>query len=106
MGEAKRKKARMAQGEFEEQWNDIWAGVAPREEETMETPDPPRASIDGLTIRRKTDSPRVEPRSDFRLMAATMFETFVAFVDAGFTESQALVIIGKMLAAAPAPEEE
>ncbi|MFB9926024.1 hypothetical protein ACFORO_12405 [Amycolatopsis halotolerans] len=42
-------------------------------------------------------SPRVEPRSDLRQAAAGLMEMFVALKDAGFTEHQALIIIGHMM---------
>lgn len=41
--------------------------------------------------------PRVEPRSDLRQAAAGLMEMFVALKDAGFTEHQALIIIGHTL---------
>lgn len=41
---------------------------------------------------------KVEPNADFRIAARTMFEMFTALVDEGFTEGQALVIVGQMIA--------
>ena len=42
-----------------------------------------------------------EPRADFRMAAASLHEVFVALVNEGFTEHQALSIIGVMLATSP-----
>lgn len=39
----------------------------------------------------------IEPRSDMRQAAAGLMEMFVSLKNAGFTEHQALVIIGHML---------
>lgn len=41
-------------------------------------------------------SPR-EPRADIRIGAAVLHETFVALLGAGFTEYQALAIVGQMV---------
>ena len=40
-----------------------------------------------------------EPSADLRQLAATLWQTFVALTSEGFSEAQALTIIGKMLAA-------
>lgn len=39
-----------------------------------------------------------EPRADLRQFAAGMREMFIALVNEGFTEQQALIIIGQVLA--------
>jgi len=36
---------------------------------------------------------KMEPRSDFRQAAAAAREVFVAMVDAGFTEAQAMQVV-------------
>ena len=41
-----------------------------------------------------------EPSADLRELASVMWQTFVALVREGFTEQQALVIIGHILASA------
>lgn len=41
----------------------------------------------------------IEPAADMRQMATTLYQTFVALVAEGFTEKQALTIIGQILAA-------
>jgi hypothetical protein len=41
-----------------------------------------------------------EPSSDLRQLASTLHQTFIALTNEGFTEQQALVIIGQILAAA------
>ena len=41
----------------------------------------------------------VEPSAELRQMAATFRQIFVALVAEGFTEKQALVMIGQILAA-------
>lgn len=43
--------------------------------------------------------PPTEPAADLRQMASFLWQTFVALRDEGFSESQALVLIGQMLAA-------
>lgn len=40
----------------------------------------------------------MEPRSDFRTAAATAREIFVAMVDAGFSEEQAMQVVLALLA--------
>lgn len=48
----------------------------------------------------------IEPNADARQFAAAMWQMFVALTKEGFTERQALVIIGQMLAAnAPGSED-
>lgn len=42
---------------------------------------------------------KTEPSADLRQLASTMRQTFVALTDEGFTEQQALQIIGALLAA-------
>lgn len=44
------------------------------------------------------DSP-IEPTADLRTMAAMLRQTFVALTQEGFSEQQALAIIGQILAA-------
>ena len=46
-----------------------------------------------------TDPIKHEPAADLREMAAALYGMFVALVDQGFTEQQALVIIGQVIAA-------
>jgi hypothetical protein len=41
----------------------------------------------------------IEPNADIRVFAKTMQQMFVALVQEGFTERQALIIIGQILAA-------
>lgn len=41
----------------------------------------------------------VEPASDLRVLASTVRQTYVALVQEGFTEREALTIIGQILAA-------
>jgi len=43
------------------------------------------------------DRPKVEPSAELRAAAASMYELFVAIVDAGFTEEQALALLSNML---------
>lgn len=43
---------------------------------------------------------RVEPSAEARQAAKDIHEMFVAFMDEGFTEDQALTILGQMMAAA------
>lgn len=38
----------------------------------------------------------IEPRADFRNAAAGLYEMFVSLTSAGFTEHQALVLLGNM----------
>lgn len=45
---------------------------------------------------------KVEPSADDRIAAKAMFAMFTALTDEGFTEEQALTIIGQMLAGAAA----
>lgn len=47
-----------------------------------------------------------EPSADIRQAASAMHEIFTALTDEGFTETQALVILGQMLAANQRPPEE
>jgi len=44
------------------------------------------------------NTPR-EPSSDLRQLASILHQTFVALVQEGFTEQQALVVIGQILSA-------
>lgn len=46
-----------------------------------------------------TDRPKVEPPAEIRQMATMQFQLFQAHVDAGFSESQALQILGVMISA-------
>lgn len=48
-------------------------------------------------------SPR-EPRADMRIGAAVLHETFVALMGAGFSEYQALAIVGQMVVAQQPPD--
>jgi hypothetical protein len=41
----------------------------------------------------------IEPAADLRQLANTLRQTFLALVQEGFTEQQALTIIGQILAA-------
>lgn len=41
----------------------------------------------------------VEPSADLRQMASILFQTFVALEAEGFTESQALALVGSLIAA-------
>lgn len=41
----------------------------------------------------------VEPSADLRDLAHALFETYTALVNQGFTEQQALTIVGQMLTA-------
>lgn len=43
---------------------------------------------------------RIEPSADQRTWAKTIFAMYVALVEEGFTEQQALVIVGQLLIAA------
>jgi len=43
---------------------------------------------------------QTEPAAELRQMAATLWQTFVALTSEGFSESQALALIGEMLASA------
>lgn len=45
-------------------------------------------------------APPTEPSADIRQLASQTRQMFVALVNEGFTERQALVIIGQMIAAA------
>jgi len=40
----------------------------------------------------------IEPAANLRQIAATLHQTFLAFVQEGFTEHQALVVLGQLLA--------
>ena len=40
-----------------------------------------------------------EPNADMRVLATTLWQMFVALTQEGFSEQQALVVIGQMLAA-------
>lgn len=42
---------------------------------------------------------RHEPSAELRQLAGTLYGMYVALVDQGFTEQQALIIIGQILAA-------
>lgn len=46
-----------------------------------------------------SDRPKTEPNAELRQLASVMWQTYVALIDEGFTEQQALTIIGQMLAA-------
>jgi hypothetical protein len=45
------------------------------------------------------DNTPTEPAADIRVFANFMHQTFIALIAEGFTEQQALVIIGQMMAA-------
>lgn len=45
------------------------------------------------------DKPKTEPTADLRQAAAWCWQTFVALRDEGFSDQQALAIIGQMLGA-------
>lgn len=47
-----------------------------------------------------------EARSDFRQFAVTMHEMFIALIEAGFSEQQALIMLGQILAASTSGGEE
>lgn len=49
---------------------------------------------------------RREPRAEIRQAAAGMHEVFVALIDEGFTEKQALEIVARMAAGQPKPGDE
>lgn len=52
------------------------------------------------------DLGKTEPSADMRSMAKSLRETFVALRLEGFTENQAIAIIGQMLASiAPPPDQ-
>lgn len=42
---------------------------------------------------------QIEPHSDIRENAATMFQLFVAYVQAGFTEEQAMTLLREIVRA-------
>jgi hypothetical protein len=44
------------------------------------------------------NAPR-EPSADLRQLASMLHQTFIALVNEGFTEQQALIIIGQILVA-------
>lgn len=44
-------------------------------------------------------NPPREPSADLRQLASVLHQTFTALVAEGFTEAQALVIVGQILAA-------
>lgn len=46
-----------------------------------------------------TSNGPVEPSADLRQLASMLHQTYVALIAEGFNESQALTIIGKILAA-------
>ena len=46
------------------------------------------------------DKPKMEPAADLRQSANMMRQVYIALVDEGFSEQQALVILGQMLSAA------
>ena len=46
--------------------------------------------------------PRIEPNAEMRTLASALWQMFTALTQQGFTEAQALVIIGQTLAAATA----
>lgn len=43
-----------------------------------------------------------EPSADLRSLASTIRQMYVALLDEGFTEQQALIIVGQMLSSANA----
>jgi hypothetical protein len=43
--------------------------------------------------------PPREPSADLRQLASMLFQTYTALTNEGFTEQQALVVIGQILAA-------
>jgi len=45
------------------------------------------------------DKAKTEPTADMRTAAAGVWQMFTALLDEGFTEQQALVILGQVLAA-------
>lgn len=45
------------------------------------------------------DRPKTEPSADIRTLASTIWQAFVALKDEGFSEHQALIVVGQMLAA-------
>lgn len=45
------------------------------------------------------DKPNTEPSAQDRMGAAILYQRYVALCNAGFTEQQALIIIGQMLSA-------
>lgn len=47
-----------------------------------------------------SDRPKREPSADLRQSASQTHELYTALVDEGFTEAQALQLLGTMLAAA------
>jgi hypothetical protein len=51
-------------------------------------------------------SPKREPSADIRQAAIGLHEIFTALIDAGFTEAQALTIVGQLLALNFRPTEE
>lgn len=48
---------------------------------------------------RFTLRPTTEPSADLRALASTLWQMFVALTSEGFTERQALVVIGQVLSA-------
>lgn len=48
----------------------------------------------------------IEPHADMRKMAAIMMQTYVAFREQGFTEGQAMYLIGQMIQAQRPPQQE
>ena len=45
----------------------------------------------------RPNRPKREPSAEIRQAATTMHELFTALIDEGFTETQALTILGSML---------
>jgi hypothetical protein len=45
------------------------------------------------------NEPKREPSADLRAAASGLFELYVALTDQGFTEQQALVVLGQVIAA-------
>jgi hypothetical protein len=43
------------------------------------------------------DPMKIEPRSDFRQGASVAYELYVAMIDAGFTEAQAMQVVISVL---------
>lgn len=51
------------------------------------------------------NNPR-EARSDWRQFAALMYEMFIALIEEGFSEQQALIMLGQILAASTSGGQE
>jgi hypothetical protein len=45
------------------------------------------------------DRPKMEPNADVRSIANTLRQMYVALLDEGFTEQQALVLLGQTISA-------